>query len=213
MLLSPKKRSGENPSTNRTKAPKQALILFNIQKDHLDNVLFPGEQLNEDFLGHLDFLLKLDFDVKIWVKTLHPINHHLIAQNIRGQRRTPTHIFQSMEKQLSGRSTVWKAQVAQNGRIAFIQRPTTTSLLLHMALKSPSPDTPSAELLSCLRENDIDQIFCAGFAIDHFINHGALNFRQVMPRLDMFVVMDLAKSLHTAVSPSVTLGTQLKWSF
>ena len=68
--------------------------------------------------------------------------------------------------------------MAQNGRIAFIQRPTTTSLLPY-GPESPSPDT-SAELLSCLRENDIDQIFCAGFDIDHFINHGALNFRQVM---------------------------------
>ena len=95
----------------------------------------------------------------------------------------------------------------------FYPAPDNYVVTTSYGLESPSPNTPSAELLSCLRENDIDQIFCAGFAIDHFINHGALNFRQVMPRLDMFVVMDLAKSLHTAVSPSVTLGTQLKWSF
>ena len=214
MQKSPIRQRGQwNNSTNIRKQKKVALLLFNLQQDHFDQTVFSSSSISNYFIQRLNDLLQLNFDVRIWIKTLHPLNHSLIVDNNPGCK---TNAYEHIPN--IGEAIVWKEHCIEGTPGAQWSKhlsPAPDDYVFNTScgMLSPSPDTPTDSISKCLHENNIDEIYCVGFALDHFVKKGVLKIRRDMPRLDVYIVLDIARNIHSAATPTTTLETQLRWTF
>ena len=179
-----------------TKARKCALILFNLQQDHFAQVMFSGTPVPNDFIVRIGKLLHIDFDLRIWTKTLHPLNHALIGQNNPG---CTTNGYEHIAGK--GEAIVWQKHCMEGtpgSRWSKCFSPAPDDYIFNTScgILSPSPDTPTDKLSNCLQENNIDDVYCIGFALDHFIKNGVLNIRQKLPHLEIHIVLDIVKNRY-----------------
>eukprot|EP00943_MAST-04B_sp_MAST-4B-sp1_P000405 g405.t1 len=196
-----------------TKVRKCALILFNMQQDHFAQVMFSGPPVPDDFIVRVAKLLHIDFDLRIWTKTLHPLNHASIGQNNPG---CATNGYEHIAGK--GEAIVWQKHCMEGtpgSKWSKDFSPAPDDYIFHTScgILSPTPDTPTDKLSNCLQENDIDDVYCVGFALDHFIKKGVLKIRQELPHLEIHIVLDIAKQLQPTAVHTATLESQLRWTF
>ena len=82
MQKSPIRQRGQwNNSTNIRKQKSSPIV---VQSTTYDQTVFSSSSISNYFIQRLNDLLQLNFDVRIWIKTLHPLNHSLIVDNNPG---------------------------------------------------------------------------------------------------------------------------------